>query len=177
MILWLIILIFINKMNEIQFQKHSRRTALAVYSDFKIHKSDEDLLKRMSTEEDSTLITRSTQSPSVCQTQQIFSDLMESIMNRFKLMNICKEEKKRVLKTKILSLLFNESKDRLPRKKSKAKIIIDEFSPKKKTTKKKIKKDLKIRSTKTSKDLKILDFPFLTQRSVKNKSMKFSSKN
>lgn len=164
-------------MNEIQFQSHTRRRALAAYSDFKLHKKDEEFLKRMSTEEDSTLITRSTQSPSANQPQQIFSDIMESITNRFKLMNICKEEKKRVLKTKILSLLFNEPKDKLSRKKSKAKILIEESSVKKTTKKKKIKKDLRIRSTKTSKDLKIHDFPLFTQRSVKNKSMKVSSNN
>lgn len=161
-------------MNDINYQKHSRSRALAVHTDFKLHKKDEELIRKLS-EEDSTQVTRSNQSPTDPQCHQVFTEIMESIENRFKLMKICKEDKIRAIKSKVLSLFMKSSREEIGKRPSKEKIVNEEISMKKKVKKKKSVKKLVLRSSKTSKDLKVLDFPLKSHRSAKSKSIKLSS--
>lgn len=163
-------------MIEDQYKKHSRRTALAAYQEFKIHKSDEDLIKKVVSEEESTQLTLSTQSPTDRYQPQLQSEVletMESIQNRIKLQIMCNDEKRRSLKCRVLNLFFKKpstSTRRLGSKKNSEDVQI------KKPSKKKSSKRLTIKSSK-SKSLKDLKF-FETQhstRSLKHKSVKLSS--
>ena len=161
-------------MNDIQYQRHSRSRALVAQTDFRLHKKDEELIRKLS-EEESTQVTRSNQSPTDPQCQQIFAELMESIQNRFKLMKICKEEKARALKSKVLSLYIKSCSEKLQKRPSKEKILNEEISMKKKVKKKKSVKKVATRSSKASKDLKASDFRIKSHRSAKSKSIKLSS--
>ena len=164
-------------MIEDQYKKHSRRTALAAYQEFKIHKSDEDLMKKVIPEEESTQLTLSTQSPTDRYQPQLQSEVletMESIQNRIKLQTMCNDEKRRSLKCRVLNLFFKKpstSTRRLASKKNSEDVQIKKPSRKKTSNKR-----LTIKSSK-SKSLKDLKF-FETQhsaRSLKHKSVKLSS--
>ncbi len=153
------------------FKKHSRRTAFSAYQDFKIHKSDEVLLRNATLESESTQFSPVPQSPTDRNDPILEAKLfetMESIRNRLKLQKMCNDEKRRSLKSKVLSLFFKKpSTSRINQKKS------SEDQGKK--FKKKIKR-LTIKSkSKSLKDLKFFECQPSTHRSLKQKSLKLSS--
>jgi hypothetical protein len=155
-------------MNEDRFKKHSRRTALAAYQDFKIHKTDEILLHGTTLDTESTQLSPIPQSPTDRRDPSLefkLLETMESISNRLKLQKMCNAEKTRSLKSSLLSLFFHQpSTSRVRAKKS----SLDD--PKKKS--KKMKRPVIKLKSKSVKDLKFFESQATTHRSSKPKPLK-----